>query len=100
MGLIRYISKITRRRDVQSVFAKVRNEEITPCRISNQATAEALDHGIVRRSSSPWATPLHVVPKKIGSLRPVGDFHRLNLITIPDRHPMPHFQEFTAASRY
>ena len=52
--------------------------------------------GIVRRSDSPWASPLHLVPKPDGGCRPCGDFRRLNEVTTPDRYPVPHIQDFSA----
>jgi hypothetical protein len=50
--------------------------------------------GVVRRSSSPWASPLHMVLKKDGSWRPCGDFRRLNLVTQPDKYPLPNMLDF------
>jgi hypothetical protein len=52
--------------------------------------------GIVQRSTSPWASPLHMVMKKDGSWRPCGDFCRLNLVAEPDTYPLPNMLDFSA----
>lgn len=51
--------------------------------------------GICRPSKSPWASPLHVVPKPNGDIRPCGDYRKLNAVTKPDRYPVPRLQDFT-----
>jgi hypothetical protein len=52
--------------------------------------------GIVRRSKSPWSSPLHLVRKKDGTWRPCGDFRRLNLITTADCYPLPNMADCSA----
>ena len=48
-----------------------------------------LASGVVQRSDSPWAAPIHVVTKQGGSFRVCGDYRRLNSITVHDSYPMP-----------
>lgn len=52
-----------------------------------------LDHGWIRKSTSPYSSPVVCVRKKDKSLRLCVDFHGLNSKTIPDRHPLPRIQD-------
>ncbi len=51
----------------------------------------------MQRSTSPWASPLHMVIKKDGTWRPCGDFRRLNLVKEPDTYPLPNMLDFSAS---
>jgi len=78
------------------VSAKYRRLDASKLKAAREEFAEMERQGIVRRSNSDWASPLHMVKKQDGSWRPCGDFRRLNAQTQPDRYTCPNIGDLTA----
>ena len=79
----------------QPTHAKVRRLFGIKLQAAKEEIEGMLKLGIIRRSKSEWASPLHIVPKGKDSFRPCGDFRKLNYGTVPDRYPIPHIQDCT-----
>lgn len=59
---------------------------------------QMLTDGIIRPSSSPWSSPVWIVPKKIDASgkqkwRIVIDYRKVNEKTIDDRYPLPNIND-------
>lgn len=72
-------------------FPEAHKEEV------NKQIQKMLDQGIIRPSSSPYCSPLWVVPKKSDASgqkkwRIVIDYRKLNQITVGDAYPLPQIE--------
>ena len=61
--------------------------------IVDQEIDKMLADGIIESSSSPWASPITLVPKKDGTTRFCIDYRKLNAVTKKDAYPLPYIQE-------
>lgn len=53
--------------------------------------------GVIRPSTSPWMSPVVMVPKPNGKLRLTCDFRGVNKGTVPDPYPLPTVDEMLAS---
>ena len=58
-----------------------------------------LDMGVIRRSKSPWSSPVVIVPKPDGTARFCIDYRKLNKITRKDNYPLPRIDDLLEAFR-
>ena len=58
-------------------------------KIAEQEITKLLNQGIIEPCSSPWLSPLILVPKPDGSTRVVIDYRKINTKIKYDSHPLP-----------
>ena len=78
------------------VFAKARRLDVGKLEVAKAEFASMEEAGIIRRSSSSWSSPFHMVLKTDGTWRTCGDYRRLNNVTKPDRYPVPNVQDLSS----
>lgn len=61
--------------------------------IMREKIDDMLSNGIIRESSSNYASPIVLVRKKNGDYRLCVDYRKLNSITVKDKYPLPIIEE-------
>ena len=89
--------KITHKIVFEGYPCSARVRQLTPEKLkcAKREIEELLQAGIIRRSNSPFASALHMVPKSAASgntFRLCGDYRQVNRGTVPDRYPVPNIQ--------
>ena len=75
------------------VFSRPRRLMGDKLSAAKQSFDMLLYRGIIKPSSSQWASPLHLVARANGGWRATGDYRRLNAITVPDQYPLPRIED-------
>ena len=69
----------------------------------NKEIKKMLQLGIIRRSMSPWASPVVIVPKPDGTIRFCVEYRKVNKVTKMDAYPIPSMErmiENVALAKY
>jgi len=82
--------------DCYPLRSKARRLNTEKLKVAKAYFKQMVEQGICRPSSSPWASPIHLVPKPNCETRVCGDYRRVNQVTIHDSYPIRHIMDFTA----
>ena len=58
---------------------------------------DLLERGIVKKSNSPWSSPVVLVTKKDGTQRFCVDYREVNAVTVKDAYPLPRIDDSLCA---
>lgn len=58
-----------------------------------KAIEDLMQKGVIQKSTSPWASPIVLVRKKSGAIRPCVDYRKVNALVKPDGFPLPRIQD-------
>ena len=77
------------------IFTKPRLMSTHKLEVAKEEFRKLQKAGIIQPSMSPWSSPLHMVKKNETSYRPCGDYRCLNMVSKPDRYPIPNINSLS-----
>ena len=75
------------------VFSPPRRNARALQQVIRENVEEMLLHDIIRPSTSPYSSPIVLVPKKTGEKRFCIDYRKLNSVTVKDKYPLPRIDD-------
>ena len=97
---VEHAIQLTDKRPIKMKAYRVPNSLRAPL---DEKLDELLQAKIITPSNSPYASPLVIVKKPDGSIRPCVDFRKLNAVTVSDSYPLPRVDEsmeFLSGAKY
>ena len=79
--------------DAKPVKQRPRRVPLAYAEEEKRAIEDLLQKGVIRKSNSPWASPIVLVKKKSGAIRPCVDYRRVNTLIKQDGFPLPRVQD-------
>ena len=85
---------------LNNVPFKERSRLISPADFEDlrEHLKELLEAGIIKKSHSPYASPIIIVRKKTGKIRMTVDYRKLNQRTVKDSFNLPKFDDVLTSS--
>ena len=93
LGLTNLAEHAIETEDAAPIKQHPRRVPLAHAEAEKQAIEDLKAKGVIRESTSPWASPIVLVAKKDGGVRPCVDYRRVNQLVKPDGFPLPRIQD-------
>ncbi|MCW4264114.1 MAG: retroviral-like aspartic protease family protein [Candidatus Thiodiazotropha endolucinida] len=93
LGLTHLTEHAIRTGDAPPIKQPPRRVPLAYAEEEKKAIEDLKAKGVIRESVSPWASPIVLVSKKDGGVRPCVDYRKLNELVKPDGFPLPRIQD-------